>query len=80
MFSQDALTVSAPDISQDFAERRNEEYRRDVTVDVQLKSARCQTGRRQCVMISATMRLVKRINRGGTSAVTIDAALGGGHV
>jgi hypothetical protein len=32
------------------------------------------------VMISATMRLVKRINRGGTSAVTIDAALGGGHV
>jgi hypothetical protein len=39
VFSQDALTVSAPDISQDFAERRNEGYRRDVTVDVQLKSA-----------------------------------------
>jgi hypothetical protein len=41
-------------------------------------SQRCQTGRRQCVMISATMRLVKRSNRGGTPAVTIDAALGGG--
>lgn len=37
--SQDTLAIFAPDISQDFAERRNEECRRDVTVDVQLESA-----------------------------------------
>jgi hypothetical protein len=74
--SQDALSVSAPDISQDFAERRNGKCRRDVTVDVQLKSALSDWS--QAVRDNRRHNaLGKRINRGGTSAVTIDAALGG---
>ena len=71
--SQDALTVSAPDISQDFAERRNEESRRGVTVDGRLVAGSAVDDQRHNA-------LGKRINRGGTPAVTIDAVLGGGHV
>lgn len=41
-------------------------------------SQRCQTDRRQCVMIRRHNALGEKINRGGTPAVTIDAALGGG--
>ena len=75
--SQDTLTVSAPDISQDFAKRRNEECRRDVTVDVQLESALSDWS--QAVRDDQRHNaLGEKINRGGTPAVTIDAALGGG--
>jgi hypothetical protein len=75
--SQDTLTISAPDISQDFAERRNEECRRDVTVDVQLESAPSD-GSQAVRDDQRHSALGEKINRGGTPAVTIDAALGGG--
>jgi hypothetical protein len=76
-FSQDTLTVSAPDISQDFPERHNEERRRDVTVDVQLESALSDWSQAVCD-VQRHNALGEKINRSGTPAVTIDAALGGG--